>query len=139
MKKPKTCQFSGFKKPKKLKFFKNGLNSHALTAGNRKRTYVEDADQLQRIQPRNDDALDEDDSQSYADAGVCAVLRSVAVHLRRHSEQQDGRLIGHDHRQSRRNDLQSSVGHYELRGSPLSTSRQRMIDSDGQRDDEESD
>ena len=78
--------------------------------------------------------LDNEVNNYVSDQGKDNKLDPIGVDLGRMAKQQDGRLKGHKERYGRRNDFQSSIAHDELSDRSLSTSCQRMVDPDTQRD-----
>lgn len=101
-------------------------------------TYVIDANEFQWIYPWNQKSLGEDNGHGEGDRCPDEILHSVLVHLGRQTEYHDRRLERHEHRDRSRQDTEFSVAHDELLGGPLFVTGHRMIDTNAERDDEES-
>ena len=98
-----------------------------------------DADDLKRKEPRHAQSFRDDNAETDRGRREDHQLRTVHVHLGGRSENDDRRLKRHHQRDRRRYHRQLPVGHDELLRRTLTVAGQRVVDADGERDDEEGD
>ena len=99
-------------------------------------THIVNADEFQRIQPRNHKPFRNQIGKCEANWHPDQVLDAVQVHLCSRTKHHDCRHKRDEQRQRGRYDTKPTISHDKLFGGALATTRERVIKADADRCDE---